>query len=162
MTTPDWTSLRSKYEELSELFITEVNKTTVVLYYPPQTALPSIDTPFSDRPSIVDGYGGRVPLNSLPERQDQDGSNLSVTPTTETIIARTYLGNKSMDPILKKMAVNDTKNFCKLITYNEYSFKLKNADYIIVDNNKYRLIQDPAGFGMFGRKQYCVSFWEQQ
>lgn len=150
-------ALKAKYEEMSELFITDINATPVTLYYAPQAVLTTVDVT-NDRPTIFDEYGGRVPIENLPDRQNESGNDLAEVPTNETILARVYWDPKQD---ARDVRVKDAVGICKVITYTTDVSKLTNATEALINNKKVKLLFSPTPYGMFGEKQYSCSYWQQ-
>lgn len=150
-------ALKAKYQEISNLFITEVNKTTVRIYYAPQTTLTNVSSNFDEVPKIIDSYGGREPIENLPDRQNESGTNLRVDPYYEDILCRVYWEPKIYDRDGNLIQDSDT---CKIITYDSYSQQLVNAIYVLVNDRKCEILRSPVPYGMFGEKTYALSYWQ--
>lgn len=149
-------NLRAKYEELSDLFITEVNSRSVVLYYSPQSILTDNVATAGGEPTNFDHYGGRQPLDQFPDRMNESGTQKHIPSNTETITGRTYWNTKKFD---KNGNLISDDNTCKIITYVVNESKIINASYATVDGRKIKLLQPPLPYGLFG-KQYCISLWQ--
>jgi hypothetical protein len=149
------TALRAKYIELADQFITDINNTDVVLYY----AKPVVDTTavsFDNRPAFIDEYGGRQPLDNMNDNQYQSGDNYQANTLSETIKARVYWLNRTFDKDTKTYSAIDV---CKVITYATNASKLNEAQTAVISGRKVKMSQPPVEYGLFGAKQYCVSFW---
>lgn len=158
-----YTQLWAKFETLANDLIEEVNATTVILYFAPATLTsinsPQLDGNGGDRPNIFDALGGRVPITTLPERQNESGSNLSETPQTRTIKSRVYWNKVNRNKDIGAINTVDRKDTCKIISYFSDQQDLLNAIYINVDGYKCKRIADPVPHGLGGRL-YVTSFWE--
>jgi hypothetical protein len=146
--------LRSKYEELSELFITEVNNTEIIVHYPSPN--PPSDFTLDDRPRFIDEYGGKIPIQNQPDRYNEEGDNKVVSTVTETIKGRVYWNPKN---IAKEILVQFDKDFCKINTYASNEVKLNNALFLEINGRRVKKVIAPFPYGLFG-KQYCVSYWQ--
>jgi hypothetical protein len=149
-------TLRAKYLELSTAFIEEVNTGSIVLSYPEVTTPTANSNNFSQEPSVIDSYGGRQPLYTLTDRNDEGGTNLHVVPQTETIPARVYWQNIKFG---QQGAVIDTKDYAKTITYASNTTKILNATFATIDGRRVKVSHPPVPYGLFG-KQWCVTYWE--
>jgi len=149
-------ALKTKYEELSQLFLTEINNQTIILYYPPQTTLTANVASVNSEPNVFDAYGGRQPLDQFTDRKNESGQQSYFAETTGSIQGRTYWNTKKFD---KNGNVINDDNTCKLITDNANQYKILNADHAIINDKKVKLLQPPIPYGLFG-KQYCISLWK--
>jgi hypothetical protein len=148
-------ALRAKYIELADQFITDINNTDVVLYY----AKPIVDAvagSFDDKPKFIDEYGGRQPLDNMNDRHYETGENYQANTLSETIKARVYWLNRAFDKDTKTYSEIDV---CKVITYATLASKLTEAQSALISGRKVKLTQPPIEYGLFGAKQYCISFW---
>ena len=161
-TIPD--SVWEKYRELSALFITEVNKTTITLHFT-QNTVTTIDNPNNFQPPNIESYGGRVPVASMDGRIQEGGSNVRESDVTESIIVRLYWTNNKIFDQAKQINVMDSKNAVKIICYATDANKLQQAKYIttIHEGVSKQLIMTipPVFYGMGGQKTYAISFWEE-
>lgn len=148
--------LKTQYQTVADLFITEVNNSDLTLYYPPQTGLTNNSTNFNEQPTIIDEYGGRVHIDALPDRQDEQESNQYVNPPSESIKCRAYWEEKNS--VLADGTTSKVR-LCKIITYTTESTKLSNAIYAVVNGVKIKMLKSPAPYGLF-EKRYCSSVWE--
>jgi len=148
-------ALKAKYEEMANLFITDINATIVTLQYS-APVLETVDVNFDDRPKVLDEYGGRSPLENLTDHANESGENLQSSILSEDILARVYWVNKAFSPDGKVYVENQ---YCKIITYASNEQKLRNAIKILVNGQELKLFQPPVLYGLFGGKQYCCSYW---
>ena len=155
------TGLYNKYYEMADLFITEINKGLITLYYNP-TNLTSNVVNLGEQPRNVTMYGGRGPLSSMPGRFLESGNNVNQTPTTEDINCRIYWTAQKFNII---NSIADNKNTCKIICYSKDAFKMVNAAYATVETAgrtaKISLVKNPTQYGIGPTKRYAESFWEE-
>lgn len=156
MTIP-YSDLYTKYKEMADQFITDVNATNVTFVYRNNTL--GIST-FSESPQSIDMMGGRVPIKELMSRQEQGGINLKESTTSETIQARIYWKEENRNKDLTPLGIADNKNICKMICGSGYINNIRNCSYITVNNYNCKLIKDPIPYGLFGQKCYLISYWE--
>ena len=147
--------LKQKYETVSEAFITEVNRTPMILFYNIGN-LNNVSV-FADEPSIMDQYGGRTDIYNLADREYESGQNKIVAETSGTILTRAYW-NPKQDKI--DLKVEDLTSVCKIITYSEYDSQLRSAVHATVNDKQVKRIFGPIPYGLFGEKQYCCSYWQ--
>lgn len=148
-------ALKVKYQELSDLFITDVNNNQIVLYFP-QTSLTSNTINVSSPVPNFDSYGGRQSVDNFIDRVNSSGNQLNQSNITGIILGRTYWTSQKFDQNGNLISDDNT---CKVITYSENSQKIVNAEYAVINEKKVKLIKLPSPYGLFG-KQYCISFWK--
>ena len=146
--------LKAKYEELSDVFITEVNNTQIIIHYADPN--PPSSVPLDDRPRFIDEYGGKIPIRNQPDRYNEEGDNRVANTVTETIVGRVYWNPKN---ISKEITVQFDKDFCKINTYSYNETKLNNALFLEINGRKVKKVIAPFPYGLFG-KQYCISYWQ--
>jgi len=154
----DYDGLFASYELLADQLITEVNKTTIKLYYP-SIELTSLVENFDEDPKGIDRLGGRTPVDLMEGRRLEDGSNLYEQSVTEDILGRVYWNNKDFSPEIKKLAIDQNRTFCKLITYIAYLDKLKNSTHAEINGFKCKLFGHITPHGL-GTRKYITSYWE--
>jgi hypothetical protein len=150
------TQLRNQYYVLSQAFVTEVNTGTVVLYFPDVGQPANNSVSVTPEPNTFDAYGGRQPLQNMPDRQDEQGSNVHIEPPTETIPARVYM---DYVPYYRQGTAVDEKTLIKTITYRDNATKIQNCIYAVINGIKVKIKQPTTFHGLFG-KQWCTTIWE--
>lgn len=148
-------ALRAKYVALADQFITDINNTDVVLHYP-KPIVDSTSVNFDDKPKFIDEYGGRQPLDNINDRQYESGDNYQAVTLDETIKARVYWINRVFDKDSKTFSEVDV---CKVITYSSFKDKLSQAQTATISGREVKMSQPPIEYGLFGSKQYCISYW---
>ena len=151
-------SFKAKYETVANAFIEEINNTTVTIFYSQNLPLANTATALDIGPNVIGEYGGLQSIDSIDDRQQESGSNLKTTTASETIKARVYWANQNS---FFDGNVRSVSSRTKIITYIENIDKLRNASYITANGIKLKLFQTPVPYGLFGEKQYCVSYWDQ-
>ena len=152
-----YSDLYTKYRELADQFITDINATNVTFIYR-QNSLASQS--FQEAPYNSDMFGGRVPMKELMGHAQEAGANLREQVTGETIQARIYWREENRAADLEKINIADNKNICKMICTSGYFDSIRNCSYITVNNYNCKLIKDPVYYGLFGQKCYLASYWE--
>ena len=148
-------ALKAQYEEISELFITEINATPMILSFVPKGGLTTSN--LTEVPNVMDEYGGRVDLNQMPDRGNEGGTNLEEIPTTATILTRAYWAPK-MDK--RDIQAKDPNSICKIITYASHSDILRQASFATINGRGVTMLFSPVPYGLFEAKQYCCSYWQ--
>ncbi len=154
-----WTSLKAKYAEIADLFITEINATNVTLYYKPQVPTVNSNEPTLS-PFMMDEFGGRQPIQTLDNRiNETQSSGAYLSPSSETIQGRAYWQDQKTGKTIvdKNIAVEHV--YLKLITYTTNTDKLNAADYIVVNDAKLRNLEPAFPYGF--DKRYSISYWEK-
>lgn len=160
MTIPPFTSLWAKYEEYADYFITHVNAVDVTLVYKNEVNTSAAASVGGDGTQIItDEYGNSVPVTSLNGGEFGTQSNIILTPRTEVIRARVYWDSKDYDKRTADIKVQDPSNILKLITYAADAQKLREADWILVQEKKLKIFRDPCLYGLGPNKQYARSYW---
>lgn len=153
-----------KYRELSALFITEVNKTTITLYFN-QDNVTTVSNPNNFLPPSLDMYGGRSPIAAMDGRSQESSGPVRETIIPEDILVRLYWINSKVYDTAKQIEVINSKNTAKIICYARDANKLQNAQYISVTNEgvvrKLIMTIPPVFYGMGGIKSYAISYWEE-
>jgi hypothetical protein len=149
--------LKLKYQELADQLITDVNKTSMTLYFRPQIGLTNVINNFDNVPKSLDEYGGRVPVENLPNRTFESGINVYELATTGSITVRAYWENIKYD---RDGNVIDKSNICKIISYLTDMDKLLNTSYATIQGINIKMQRPPIPYGLFERR-YSISFWEQ-
>lgn len=151
--------LRSKYEVLSSVFITEVNNNTITLYM-------SINETLTD-PSVAEiepgnfsRYGGKQRLDDANRRIDEGGSDKKEVPSSLSIPARVYWERRPVNGPNLTVAVSTSKNKCKIITYIEHLQLLLDTDYAVINGYKCKMVKNPAPYGLFGKQWISADFEE--
>lgn len=152
-----YSDLSTKYRELADQFITDINATSVIFIFR-NNALAS--TSFQEAPQGADMFGGRVPIKELMGHSDQGGVNLRESVTSGTIQARIYWREENRTKELEKFNITDNKNICKMICTSGYLENIRNCSYAIINGYNCKLIKDPVPYGLFGSKCYLSSYWE--
>lgn len=152
----DITSLFAKYAEAADLLITDINATSVVLYYA-NTQLSSTSGP-SGPLNTIDYFGNKAPISDLPNRFDQAGSNVYPSVQPITIQARTYWGNTKYDPNMKAYRTEKSESICKINSFTTDTPKLLNALHAVINGYRVTMTDPPIPYG-FG-KRYSISYWK--
>lgn len=155
-------NLITKYQELADALINEVNPGYIVLMYNTQVAIanPSGEFYTNQLPTLADRENFRTPINESDGRIEEGGnSNLAYTTTTRTIKIRKYWQNKNYDEAARKLNLNIKNDVCKVIAFLTDSIYLSNAKEASIDNRRVKMIRPPVNYGLF-EDRYCVSYWE--
>jgi len=149
--------LATLYEDGAEAIRTQVNNTTITVYYKSYDYDP-ITVPFSQEPQSYDFLGGRTQIYDTQGKSDIDASGVKDKIVPENLTVRAYFGGKKLLPSAQQIGVADDANICKIISLTSDRIKLRNAIYIEVDGRKWTNIYEDTPHGLFG-KQYTTTYW---
>lgn len=150
-----FSGLKAKYEEISALFIDEVNKTTMTVYYDNPNS-PTPTNQIDGYPQVLDEYGGRMPLDHIADHQGRSGTGYIIEPLSESFLVRAYWNPKKD---ANMAGIQDPQNVCKVITYVNDESKIINATHAELNDRPVKILYSPVRYGLFGAKQYSCSYW---
>ena len=150
-----YNNLKNKFKTLADQLITDVNISTITLYY----RSPSVETinnnTFDLEPNNLDYFRGRIPSQNMVGRPNEGGQNVKEKTNDESFLARVYwrLVEDRNDNVV------DVGDICKIIVPVAREQSLLNAEYAVIDGYNCRMISTPKPHGLMGNL-YISSRWE--
>ena len=162
------TGLYNDFYNLADLFITEINASSVELIFP--IASDDTNNYLAENSNNVsaglDLYGGRSP-DVTPNSHQKERSGGFLNNTGVNIDCRVYWSDKEIDKVMADLNLENSENVCKIITYADNIELINSAIRAVVLNTEGHkvpttIIKAPLLYGLGPVKRYCMSFWKEE